>query len=106
MLVILKNKWLVHSGIIRFNLAISGVTLTGCKIAADNLCPRVNIKSLSAAIVFISTTECGLIEKCKIYLHILKEELVVGGVNIRHHDSQIASGVTDDQNTIRILIIF
>ena len=39
-------------------------------------------------------------------MHILKEELVVGGGNIGHHESQIASGVTDDQNTIRILIIF
>ena len=61
---------------------------------------------LSAAIAFISTTECGVIKKWEIYLHILKDELVVGGGKIGHHESQIASGVTDDQNTIRILIIF
>ena len=61
---------------------------------------------LSAAIVFILTTECGAIKKWERSMHILKEELVVGGGKIGHHESQIASGVTDDQNTIRILIIF
>ena len=61
---------------------------------------------LSAAIDIISTTGCGLIKKWERSLHILKEEVVVGGGKIRHHESQIASGVTDDQNTIRILIIF
>ena len=61
---------------------------------------------LSAPIAFISNTECGVIKKWERSLHILKEELVVGGGKIGHHESQIASGVTDDQNTIIILIIF
>ena len=39
-------------------------------------------------------------------MHILKEELVVGGGKIGNHKSKIASGVTYDYNTIRILIIF
>ena len=39
--VILQNKLSVHSGIVRFNLVISSVAPTGCKIAADNLCPRM-----------------------------------------------------------------
>ena len=39
-------------------------------------------------------------------MHILKKDLVVGGGKIGHHESQIASGVTDDQNMIKILIIF
>ena len=61
---------------------------------------------LSAAIAFISTTECEVIKKWERYLHILREELVIGGGNIGYHESQIASRVTGDQNTIRILIIF
>ena len=59
-----------------------------------------------SSIAFISTTECGVIKKWEISLQILKEELVVEGGKIRHHESQIASGVTDNQNTIRILIMF
>ena len=55
---------------------------------------------LSAAIAFISTTECEVIKKWEISMNILKEELVIGGGKIGHHMSQIASGVTDDQNTI------
>ena len=82
----MKNKWLVHYGIVRFNLAISGVIPTGCKIAADNLCPRVLKREIS--------------------IHILKEELFVGGGKIGHHVSQIASWVTNDHNMIRIFIIF
>ena len=39
-------------------------------------------------------------------MHILKEWLVFGGGKIGHHVSQIASRVTDDQNTIKMLIIF
>ena len=39
-------------------------------------------------------------------MHILKGKLVVVVGNIGHHESQIARGVTDDQNTIIILIIF
>ena len=40
-------------------------------------------------------------------MHILKEELVLGGGGkIGQIMSQIASEVTDDQNKIRILIIF
>ena len=39
-------------------------------------------------------------------MHILKEYLVVEGGKIGHQESQIASKVMDDHNTIRILIIF
>ena len=61
---------------------------------------------LSAAIAFISTTEWGIIKKWEKSLHILKEELVVGGggEGIRQNVSQIASGVTDDHNTIIIFV--
>ena len=45
-------------------------------------------------------------KKWELSLHILKEELVVGGGNIGHHVAQIESGVTNNQNTIRILMIF
>ena len=61
---------------------------------------------LSAAISLISTTECGVIKKEDIPLHILKEELVVRGCKIGQKVSHIASGVTDDQNKTRILFIF
>ena len=61
---------------------------------------------LAAAITFISTTEYGVIKKWERSLHILKEELVVGGGRIGHHEPQIAIMVTNDQNTIIILIIF
>ena len=61
---------------------------------------------LLAAISSLSTIELGVIKKWEISLQILKEELVVGGGNIRHQESQIASRVMDDHNTIRILIIF
>ena len=36
----------------------------------------------------------------------LEGRIFSGGGKIGHHESQIASGVTDNQNTIRILIIF
>ena len=39
-------------------------------------------------------------------MHILNDELVVGGGKIGHQESQIASRVIDNQNTIIILIIF
>ena len=39
-------------------------------------------------------------------MRILKEDLVVGGGKIGRHESQIASGVTDNKNTIIILILF
>ena len=58
---------------------------------------------LPEEISFISTTECGVIQKWERCLHILKEELVIGGVKIRHHESQIASRLMDDKNTIKIL---
>ena len=64
------------------------------------------MKSLSEENIFISATEFGMIKKWEISLHILKEELVIGGGKIWHHVSQIASGVTDDQNKIIIIIIF
>ena len=62
--------------------------------------------SLSAAIAFISTTYCWVIKIWERDMHILKGKLVVVVGNIGHHESQIARGVTDDQNTIIILIIF
>ena len=102
----MQNKWLVHSGIVRFNLTISGDTPTECKVASDNLCLWVQWKKIQEAINLISTTEFGMIKKWEISLHILKEELVIGGGKIWHHVSQIASGVTDDQNKIIIIIIF
>ena len=60
----------------------------------------------SRAIAFIPTTDCGAIKKWERSLQILKEELVVGGGKIGYHESQMASGVTDDHNMIRTLIIF
>ena len=68
--------------------------------------PKGEINRLSAPIAFISNTECGVIKKWERSMHILKEELVVGGGNIGYHESQIASRVTDDHNAIIILIIF
>ena len=49
---------------------------------------------LSAAIEFISTTECRVIKKGERSLHILKEELVVGGggVNRAKHDTKSKRG--------------
>ena len=68
--------------------------------------PKGEMNMLSAAFSFISTTEYGVINKWERSMHILKEKSVVGGGNIGHHESKIASEVTDDQNTITILIIF
>ena len=64
------------------------------------------MNTFSSAIAFISTTECGIIKKWRVSLHKLKGKLVVVGGKFGKILSQIASGVTDNQNTIRILIIF
>ena len=58
--------------------------------------PKGEINRFSAAIDFVSTTDCGVIKNWERSLHVLKEELVVGGGKIRHHKSQIASGVKYD----------
>ena len=65
------------------------------------------MKRLSAEIAFISTTQCGVIT----YLGEISENIEGrigrgGGRKIGQNVSQIASGVTDDHNTIIILIIF
>ena len=67
--------------------------------------PKGEINMLSASISFISTTECGIIKMGGIHANI---QLIIGGSRdkIGHHESQIASGVTNDQNMIIILIIF
>ena len=68
--------------------------------------PKSEMNRLSAAIDFISTTDCGVMKKWEISTHILKKELIIEGGKIAHHESQIAIKITDDQNTIRILMIF